>query len=107
MRESGPPFRERRTRRASRLCRPVTLEDSVNGPTHASAPERLGVSMDRCLVPAEYELSPDLHSPPEASPGGRGRWFAALAAISMILGASLALATGGESERPAQNQFGR
>ena len=63
--------------------------------------------MDRGFVPAEYELSPDFQLPPEIPLRRQRGWFLALAAISMILGASLALVTGGESERSAQVQSGR
>lgn len=48
--------------------------------------------MDWSVIPAEYEM------PPERTARTVGRWLIGLAIVSLIIGASLALVTGTESE---------
>ena len=50
--------------------------------------------MNRNVIPAEYELPEDLNGP------HKRQWLTALAAIAIIIGATLALVASNETQSP-------
>jgi hypothetical protein len=50
--------------------------------------------MNRNVIPAEYDLPEDVNGP------HKRQWWAALAAVAIILGATLALVASNQTESP-------
>lgn len=57
--------------------------------------------MDRRFIPAEYEL------PEEKEPRSNRQWLAAIAALVVILAATIALVTAAETNSPVAVEIGR
>lgn len=56
--------------------------------------------MNRRFIPAEYDLPDEVDGPDEVNGSHKRQWLAALAAVGIILGATLALVASNETQSP-------